>query len=174
RLGRGAGRVSERATVSAWRGQYMDGQTAALHELALSVEAGALVGRDPADGTERLRWPTDALRVEELDDARSAVTCAQAPDARLTTTTAGADISLAHAAASLRKRPRWQRLLAYGVGAVAAGAIIYLNLDPLARAVARRIPASYEAGLGQGLAQLLAKSYCETPAAQAALGRLSD
>jgi Zn-dependent protease with chaperone function len=152
----------------------MDGQTAALHELALSVEAGALVGRDPADGTERLRWPTDALRVEELDDARSAVTCAQAPDARLTTTTAEADVYLTHSGASLRKRPRWQRLLAYGVGAVAAGALIYLNLDPLARAVARRIPASYEAGLGQGLAQLLAKSYCETPAARAALSRLSD
>src|SRR5436190_20111442 len=122
----------------------MDGQTAALHELALAVEAGALVGRDLGDGTERLRWPTAAVRVEPLDDARSALTCAQAPEAQLTTSAAEADIYLTHAAGpSLRTRPRWQRALAYGAGAVAVGAVIYLNLDPVARAVASRIPASY-------------------------------
>jgi Zn-dependent protease with chaperone function len=152
----------------------MDGQTAAMYDVALAVEGGALVGRDVVDGTERLRWPSGAVRSQPLDDARAALTCAQAPDARLTTTTAEVDVYLAHSGASLLKRPRWQLFVAYGVGAVVAGALIYLNLDPLARAVAHKIPPRYEAQLGVELEKLLSKSYCETPAARAALQRLSD
>jgi Zn-dependent protease with chaperone function len=166
--------VSERPTVSAWRGQYMDGQTASTYEVALAVEGAALVGRDVADGTERLRWPTNAVRSQPLDPARTELTCAQAADARLTTTTAEVDVHLAHSGASLRKRPRWQLLVAYGVGAVVAGTLIYVNLDPVARAVAHQIPPSYEAQLGAELAKLLSRSYCETPAARAALQRMSD
>jgi predicted Zn-dependent protease len=103
------------------------------------------------------------------------VTCAQAPDAHLATSTAEVEVYLTPARGGLRAaRPRWQRGLAYGLGAVAVGAMIYLNLDPVARGIARRIPPSYEASVGQSLAALLAKSYCETPAARAALRRLSD
>jgi Zn-dependent protease with chaperone function len=165
--------VTERPTVSAWRGHYMDGATAALYEVALAVEAGALVGRDGADGAERLRWPADAITSAPVDDARTLLTCAAAPEARLTTSAEEVAIYLTHSGATLRARPRWQTLLAYGVGAVAVAALIYVNLDPLARAVARRIPPSYEKELGEGLAAFLLKNTCETPAARATLERLA-
>jgi Zn-dependent protease with chaperone function len=151
----------------------MDGATAALHELSLAVEAGALVGRNVADGAERLRWPTDAIAAEPVDAARTVLTCAAAPEARLTTSAAEIAVYLIHTSATLRARPRWQSLLAYGAGAVAAAAFIYMNLDPLARALAMRIPQGYEAQLGQGLEAMLVKKTCETPDARAVLTRLA-
>jgi Zn-dependent protease with chaperone function len=165
--------VSERLAVSAWRGQFMDGRTAALRELHLAVVEGALVGRDDA-GVVHLRWPTAAIRSEELDAARVLVTSTTEPEARLTT---GADelaVHLGHAEAVLRPPSRRLRLAAYGVGAIVAAALVYASLDPLSRVVARRIPLSYEASLGRGLGDVLAKGYCETPQAKAALGRLAD
>jgi Zn-dependent protease with chaperone function len=152
----------------------MDGQTAAVHELALAVEDGALVGRDGA-GVERLRWSTGALRSETFEDDRLRLTSPAAPGASLETDAIDAAIALGDARGVLARRPRRSvQILAYTIGAVVAAALVYASVDPLSRVVARRIPRAYEEQLGLGLAQVLAKRYCETPDAHAALGRLAD
>ena len=160
--------------MSAWSGQFLDGQTAAVHALDLALEDGTLVGRDGA-GVERLRWPEPTIRWAALDEEHTRVTSTAAPDASLTTGAADAAIHLGHVRSLLRRPPRrWLLVVGYGLGAVAAAALVFTSLDPLARIVARRIPRAYEAQLGLGLAQLVAKAYCETPAASAALTRLSE
>jgi beta-barrel assembly-enhancing protease len=131
------------------------------------------VGRDD-DGVARLSWPAAALRSEALDAERAVLTSPTAPDASLTTGALELAIHLGHAGATLRTNPRRRLLLAYGVGVVLAAGLIYTSLDPLAHFFARRIPRSYEAQLGRGMAALLEKSYCETPQAEAALVRLSN
>lgn len=165
---------------AAWRGDFTDGQTAVVYPVALAIEGGDLVGRDIADsgtsvaGMERLRWPAAAVSSRPLDGQRVTLTCALLPEAMLTTRASDAAARLpdTHRGRLRRTWPRWQAALAYGVGAVAVAALIYVNLDPLARAVARRIPPSYEAQIGQGLGTLLLKNDCATPAARAVLERL--
>lgn len=159
----------------AWGGQLADGQTAVVHALALAVEGGELIGRDGA-GAERLRWPAALVRSQPLDDGRATLTCALSPDASLVTNADLVAIFLPDASRGrLRpRRPRWQLALTYGAGVVVAAGLIYANLDPLARALARRIPPAYEAQLGQGLATLLLRNDCATPPARAVMTKLVD
>ena len=161
----------------AWGGQFTDGQTAVVHALALAVQGGELVGRDDA-GSVRLRWPAALVNSRPLDDGRTTLTCALYPDAALTTNAELVALFLPEADASrgrLRpRRPRWQLALAYGAGALLAAGLIYANLDPLARALARRVPPEYEAQLGQGLGTLLLRNDCATPEARAVMTKLVD
>jgi beta-barrel assembly-enhancing protease len=167
--------VSAPPAPAPWRGQFTDGQTAVVHALALAVEGGDLVGRDAA-GAERLRWPATLVRSRPLGGGDVTLTCALSPDAALTT---DADLVAIHLPEANRGRlrprwPRWQLVLAYGAGVVVVAGLIYSNLDPLARALARRVPPEYEAQLGQGLATLLLRNDCATPEARAVLTRLAD
>jgi Zn-dependent protease with chaperone function len=158
--------------ASPWPGDLADGRSAELHDVALTVEGDALVGRD-AGGAERVRWPIATIRSEPLDDNRVRLTSPSDPEAALTV---GAEVAAARLAppGGLARRPsRLRRVLLYGGGTIVAVALIYLNLDPLARAIARRVPQQYEAELGRSLEHFLAKSYCEGPEERAVLDRLA-
>jgi Zn-dependent protease with chaperone function len=179
----------------AWRGQYMDGLTAAVTDVRLAAEGEALIGRTPGGGGDGdgdgdgggdgsgggaggggeplFRWPLARLRVEPLGDGRVSISCADAPDAALTTAAHDAAANLALPGAMRPARSRLRAILAYGGGALAVAALVYVNLDPLARAIARRVPPSYEAELGLGLADLLERQYCETEEARRALATLA-
>ncbi|MES1171653.1 MAG: M48 family metallopeptidase [Bacteroidota bacterium] len=156
-----------------WRGQFADGQSAALHEVLLSLQDGALVGVRVDDGVELFRWPTASIAADRSGSDRATLTSsAAAPEAALTI---GSALLATGLVTAQRPSPRMTKrtiLLCAAATVLAAGAI-YLSLDPVARAVARRIPPSYEADLGRGLEALIARHYCETPAERAILARLA-
>ena len=156
------------------RGTYADGQSAALHDVLLSIEGDRLCGRRISDGAEVIRWPLADVRSESLDNARETLTTQTAPDAALTVSAEFVAIHLGNPGALSSTKARWKSLLIFGGGTILAAALIYMNLDPVARAIAHRVPRSYEAELGRGLQGFLAREYCETPTEQKVLSALAN
>jgi predicted Zn-dependent protease len=170
-----------RKPTASWPGQLTDGVTAVVHEVSLTVDGDALVisaadGAAPGGigGGPPPRWPLARLAVAAAGPGRVTVTCADAPGAALVTDAEAVAVNASLTAPDAVRKTlgRWRAILAYAAGAVVIAAVIYANLDGLARAIARRVPASYEAQLGGAVAAVLAREYCETDAARAALDRL--
>jgi len=158
-------------------GRYVDGLTAAVHEVVLLIEDGQLVG--VGGGDELFRWPAASLACEETDSGRVRITCRGASDAAVTT-----DAEVAQAlrlpgapgpsdltGRRARRRRRLAAALAAGIVAVAAG--FYVSLTPIARAIAFHVPPAAEASLGRGLAAVIETQYCETAAARASAEALA-
>jgi Zn-dependent protease with chaperone function len=163
----------------------MDGVTAAVHNVALTLEGDFLVGRTvpaapdelgPPAAAELLRWAPARVSPQQLGDGRVQLVCAEQPDAMLIVSREAAAALLASVGVDVRRRgprPRWQNVLIYGAGSVAVAALLYASATPAARWAAHRVPRSAEAKLGQELAHLVSKKYCETPEAGVALGQLA-
>jgi len=159
-------------------GRYVDGLTAAVHEVVLLIEDGHLVG--VGGGDELFRWPAASLVCEETDAGRVRISCRATGEAAVTTeadVASGLGLRGAPGPSDLtgRKRRRRRRLAAAfagGIGAVAVG--FYVSLTPIARAIAFHVPPSAEASLGRGLAAVIETQYCETPAARASAEALAS
>jgi Zn-dependent protease with chaperone function len=164
-----------------WRARYVDGHTAAIHDVILDVADEALIGRRATDATVAFTWPRAALSIEVLEPGApgrpgtTVIRCSGMADASVTTDDAAAAAWLGTVVPAAR-HPHPRRLpwaLAFGLGTLALAGTFYASLTPIARAVARHVPPRVEADLGQGLSLVLATQYCETPEARAALSHLA-
>ena len=159
-------------------GRYVDGLTAAVHDVVLLIEDGQLVG--VGGGDELFRWPATTLGCEETDAGRVRITGRDASGAAVTTDAEVAQalgLRGAPGATDLmgRGRRRRRRLAAaFAVGIVAVAAGVYVSLTPLARAIAFHVPPAAEASLGRGLAAVIETQYCETAEARASAEALAS
>jgi Zn-dependent protease with chaperone function len=173
-----------------WSGRYLDGQTATIHQVLVRIEAGVLVGltaegRERAPTAELFRWPASTMAFEDLGPGIVNLTCRGADDASLRTDAVVARLlglgESAHGKGRAGAGPgglensarRGRLALAFGAGIFAMGLVFYFGVTPVARAIAFRVPATAEASLGQGLAAILARQYCETGAARVAAETLA-
>jgi Zn-dependent protease with chaperone function len=156
-------------------GRFLDGVTATPQEVSVTVEEDVVVARRTAGYTdELLRWPRARITRAPLDGARVTLSSPEAEDALLEISVEAADALLGPGVNGPGgQRPRRRLYAAYAAGCVTVAAALYLGATPLSRAIAQRVPASVEAQLGQGLQLMVAKQYCETPAARASLDKLA-
>lgn len=173
-----------------WSGSYLDGQTAAIQEVLVRLEAGVLIGlsaqgRERAPMAELFRWPASTLAFEDVAPGIVSITCRGADDASLRTdavvarllglgeSTHGKGCAGAGPGGLVNSARRGRVALAFGAGILSVGAALYFGVTPVARAIAFRVPSDVEASLGQGLASILARQYCETRPAHAVAEKLA-
>lgn len=167
------------------RALYLDGRTAGLRPVRLSVDetAAALVIRGP--GMAPVVWPLADIRAipDQADRSRSVLARAGDPVARMIVEDPDTARLLRARCRNLHRRPKpvgLRRLWLWAVAAVGAVAVIVILLVPmLANRMAEYLPPEGEAALGDASLQQIRAALdrtgmnplalCEAPEGQAAL-----
>lgn len=147
--------VDDGATHAPVKGHFLDGQSAQLQAVDLTLQEGAGATLDILfdDGALR-RWPLDDLRriPDQADPAIFIVTSVAAPLERLIVRDAAVRRNLGYRAKNLAKKAPVKgkrRLLGWGAGALASVAVIIFGLVPfMANQLAMLIPPAGEKALG--------------------------
>lgn len=157
----------------------MDGHSAALRSVSIIFDGLFLIVLT-RDGRELTRWALNEVRAEALQE-RDVIHLQSASDPDALITLRGADTiaELHQLGIATPGLPRGVgRRLALAIAGVAAiatlGALVWIFVQPLSKAIAHRIPLDVERRVVGQLEQQLASSYCESDAAVDALAELAS
>ena len=157
--------------------EFLDGQSAAVRPVTIAVDLGGLRISDAASDAPVDLWAFAGLEVEMLQGGVLHLEHPGAPGALITSRDPGLESALRHALVHVEAQPRGRRLLRelafYGIALAVAVTAVHASLQPLSRALARRVPLDVEERLGLQIEGLLEKSFCRSEAATAALDGLT-
>lgn len=158
--------------------EFMDGQSAAVRPIVLTLEPAGVHLADAMTGASLGSWPLQGLTVDELHGALVHLQHRNYPGALITSR----DPALPSALASVAIRPvslprgralaQWAAIYAGGLALMLVAA--YLAVPALSRALARRVPFAVEERIGLPIGERLDAALCTSPAATAALDALTD
>ncbi len=178
--------MSDGGSVVEGFADYVDGETAIIHRVALRLSPDRLTLIQPDGGSED--WVADDLREvpDQADPSMLVLSRAGNPVARLYVTDGEISKLLRRNAPALHRRPPIEnkpRIAAWGLGAVASVALIIFVLVPvMANQLAEFLPPEGEKALGDatfeqirtalGREDFLPVETCEDPAGLAALAKM--